>query len=81
MLLKWNVRCIFMYYALYYFFFNSDKLEIITDKNIPIVNLFHSFIFIFFFFLEEIEDMFSDRYKIIRYKILPFSMFRWLDMG
>lgn len=61
------------------FFFNSDKLEIITDKNIPIVNLFHSFLFIylfFIFFLEEIEDMFSDRYKIIRYKILPFSMFR-----
>lgn len=66
------------------FFFNSDKLEIITDKNIPIVHLFHSFLFIylfFIFFLEEIEDMFSDRYKIIRYKILPFSMFRWLDMG
>lgn len=65
-------------------FFNSDKLEIITDKNIPIVHLFHSFLFIylfFIFFLEEIEDMFSDRYKIIRYKILPFSMFRWLDMG
>lgn len=47
--LKWNVRCIFMYYALYYFF-NSDKLEIITDKNIPIVHLFHSFLFGFFIF-------------------------------
>lgn len=62
------------------FFFNSDKLEIITDKNIPIVHLFHSFLFFFFFLFfgggEEIEDMFSDRYKIIRYKILPFSMFR-----
>lgn len=60
------------------FFFNSDKLEIITDKNIPIVHLFHSFLFFFFLFFwgEEIEDMFSDRYKIIRYKILPFSMFR-----
>lgn len=42
------------------FFFNSDKLEIITDKNIPIVHLFHSFLFIFLFFiffLEEIEEI------------------------
>lgn len=31
-------------------FFNSDKLEIITDKNIPIVHLFHSFLFGFFIF-------------------------------
>lgn len=55
------------------FFFNSDKLEIITDKNIPIVHLFHSFLFGFFIFnflfFGRIEDMFSDRNKIIRYKI------------